>query len=79
MPVPSREMSFAWTTQFRAPAGGKLTLANPEKVILALRFWQTRSTLRAINGLLALIKAHCGFLRNISLPFVLIQILVHHS
>lgn len=63
-------MSSASITQFRAPAGGKLTLANPEKVILALRFWQTLSTLRAINGLLALIKAHCEFLRNVSLPIV---------
>jgi len=39
------EMSFVLVTQFRAQVGGKLTLANPEKVILALQFWQTRSTL----------------------------------
>lgn len=31
-------------------------------------FGETRSTLRTINGLLALIKAHCGFLRSASSP-----------
>jgi len=29
--------------------------------------------------LLALIKAHCRFMRNVSLPIASIQILVHHS
>lgn len=61
------ELSSATVTQFRARLAGELTPRKPGKGHpRPLRFRGARSTLRTINGLLALIKAHCGLLRNAS-------------